>query len=187
MFRCYGYKNSTYMWSNPSDSLEIHITGELHGTPSLSVHPSRRVSSGENVTLLCQSSHQRDSFFLSKEGTAHSLWCLRSVLQDKLYQAKFFMRNVTFAHGGTYKCYSSEDLYPYMLSYPSNLVKLVVSGSSDDPNSLSQEPILTFGECRWPLFWELAPSPGCLQTDSTSKPGWLLCQHRMCLRIQRPS
>lgn len=29
MFRWYGYKNSTYMWSNPSDSLEIHITCEV--------------------------------------------------------------------------------------------------------------------------------------------------------------
>lgn len=80
------------------------------------------------MTLLCQSSRRRDSFLLSKEGTAHSLLYLRSVMQDKLYQAKFFLRNVTFAHGGTYKCYSCEDLYPYMLSYPSNPVELVVSG-----------------------------------------------------------
>ncbi|XP_059109615.1 leukocyte immunoglobulin-like receptor subfamily A member 6 [Peromyscus eremicus] len=27
--RCYGYKNSTYLWSKPSDPLEIHITGEV--------------------------------------------------------------------------------------------------------------------------------------------------------------
>ncbi|XP_057618939.1 leukocyte immunoglobulin-like receptor subfamily B member 3A [Chionomys nivalis] len=143
IFRCYGYKNSTYMWSNPSDSLEIHIAGQLRGIPTLSVLPGSRMSSGEDVTLLCQSSHRRDSFVLSKEGTAHSLLYLRSVLQDKLYQAKFFMRNVTFTHGGTYKCYSSEDLYPYMLSYPSNPVELVVSGSYEDPNSLSEEPIPT--------------------------------------------
>ncbi|KAH0503398.1 Leukocyte immunoglobulin-like receptor subfamily B member 3, partial [Microtus ochrogaster] len=152
IFRCYGYKNSTYMWSNPSDSLEIHIagevaaaTGQLHDTPTLSVLPGSRMSSGEDVTLVCQSSHRRDSFVLSKEGTAHSLLYLRSVLQNKLYQAKFFMRNVTFTHGGTYKCYSSEDLYPYLLSYPSNAVELVVSGSSEDPDSLSKEPIPTFG------------------------------------------
>ncbi|XP_026634093.1 leukocyte immunoglobulin-like receptor subfamily B member 3A [Microtus ochrogaster] len=144
IFRCYGYKNSTYMWSNPSDSLEIHIAGQLHDTPTLSVLPGSRMSSGEDVTLVCQSSHRRDSFVLSKEGTAHSLLYLRSVLQDKLYQAKFFMRNVTFTHGGTYKCYSSEDLYPYLLSYPSNAVELVVSGSSADPDSLSKEPIPTF-------------------------------------------
>ncbi|XP_041911513.1 leukocyte immunoglobulin-like receptor subfamily B member 3A [Arvicola amphibius] len=167
-FRCYGYKNSTYMWSNPSDSLEIHIAGQLPGTPTLSVYPGTRMSSGEDVTLLCQSLHQRDSFLLSKEGTAHSLLYLRSVLQDKLYQAKFFMRNVTFDHGGTYKCYSSKDLYPYMLSYPSKPVELVVSGSPGDPNSFSEEPIPTSSECPWPLSWELAPSPGCLPTDSTS-------------------
>lgn len=29
MFRCYSYKNSTYMWSNPSDSLKIHIADEV--------------------------------------------------------------------------------------------------------------------------------------------------------------
>ena len=102
--------------------------GQLRGTPTLSVLPGSRMSSGEDVTLVCQSLHRRDSFVLSKEGTTHSLLYLRSVLQDKLYQAKFFMRNVTFTHGGTYKCYSSEDLYPYMLSYPSNAVELVVSG-----------------------------------------------------------
>ncbi|XP_075798495.1 leukocyte immunoglobulin-like receptor subfamily B member 3A [Microtus pennsylvanicus] len=145
IFRCYGYKNSTYMWSNPSDSLEIHIAGQFRDTPTLSVLPGSRMSSGEDVTLVCQSSHRRSGFVLSKEGTAHSLLYLRSVLQDKLYQAKFFMRNVTFTHGGTYKCYSSEDLLPHMLSYPSNAVELVVSGSSEDPDFLSEEPIPTFG------------------------------------------
>lgn len=29
MFRCYGYKNSTYMWFNPSDSLKIHNADEV--------------------------------------------------------------------------------------------------------------------------------------------------------------
>ncbi|XP_052616345.1 leukocyte immunoglobulin-like receptor subfamily B member 3-like [Peromyscus californicus insignis] len=89
--RCYGYKNSTYVWSKPSDSLEIHIT----------------------------------------------------VLQAGLYQAKFIKSNVTFIDGGIYKCYGSEDTLPYLSSYPSYPVELVVSGSFEDPDSSSQEPIPT--------------------------------------------
>ncbi|XP_021090979.1 leukocyte immunoglobulin-like receptor subfamily B member 3A isoform X1 [Mesocricetus auratus] len=145
MFRCYGYKNSTYMWSEPSDPLEIHIAGQLKVAPTLLVHPGSIVSSGENVILLCQSWRQMDTFLLSKEGTAHPPLCLRSVLQTGLYQAKFSLTNVTFAYGGTYKCYSSEDSSPYMLSQPSNPVELVVSEFSGDPNSSLQEPIPTYG------------------------------------------
>lgn len=29
VFRCYGYKNITYIWSKPSDPLEIYIAGEV--------------------------------------------------------------------------------------------------------------------------------------------------------------
>ncbi|XP_051063322.1 leukocyte immunoglobulin-like receptor subfamily B member 3A [Phodopus roborovskii] len=145
MFRCYGYKNSSYMWSKPSDPLEIRIAGQLPVTPTLSVHPGPRVSSGESVTLLCQSWRQMDTFLLSKEGTAHPPLCLRSVFQTGLYQAKFSLRNVTFVYGGTYKCYSSKDVLPYMLSKSSNPVELVVSESSEDPNSSSQEPIPASG------------------------------------------
>lgn len=106
----------------------IFSLGQFLVTPTLSVHPGPRVSTGENVTLLCQSQHQMDTFLLSKEGTAAPPLCLRSVLQTGLYQAKFSLRNVTFVYGGTYKCYSSEDLFPYVLSQPSNPVELVVSG-----------------------------------------------------------
>lgn len=69
-----------------------------------------------------------DSFLLSKEGPGHSLQRLRSVLQAGLYQAKFIKNNVTFMDRGIYKCYGSQDTFPYLLSHPSNHVKLVVSG-----------------------------------------------------------
>ncbi|XP_037058108.1 leukocyte immunoglobulin-like receptor subfamily B member 3A isoform X1 [Peromyscus leucopus] len=141
--RCYGYKNSTYVWSKPSDPLEIYITGQVLVTPTLSVSPDHKVSSGANVILLCQSWHQMDSFLLSKEGPAHSLQHLRSVWQAGLYQAKFIKNNVTFTDRGIYKCYGSQDSLPYLLSHPSNHVKLVVSESSEDLNFSSQEPIPT--------------------------------------------
>ncbi|XP_035292759.1 leukocyte immunoglobulin-like receptor subfamily A member 5 [Cricetulus griseus] len=64
-----------------------------------------------------------------------------TVLQTGLYQAKFSLRNVTFVYGGTYKCYSSEDLFPYVLSQPSNPVELVVSEFSANLDSSPQELI----------------------------------------------
>jgi hypothetical protein len=50
--------------SSPSFSLKVLPDG-----PSLSVQPS----TGENVTLLCKSQSQMDTFLLSKEGTADPL------------------------------------------------------------------------------------------------------------------
>ncbi|CAO2627348.1 Leukocyte immunoglobulin-like receptor subfamily B member 3B, partial [Lemmus lemmus] len=89
MFRCYGYKNSTYMWSNPSGSLEIHITGEefensvsLQGIfdnkPCLSVLPRRVVTSGENVTFKCFSQEEYNMFIVIKKGEVHPPLHLRS-------------------------------------------------------------------------------------------------------------
>ncbi|CAO2627342.1 Leukocyte immunoglobulin-like receptor subfamily B member 3, partial [Lemmus lemmus] len=128
-YRCYGsVSHQPYEWSDPSDSLDLKTTGEIYRKPSLLALPAPPIKSGENTPFQCASWERYNGFVLTKEGTAHPLLYLRSVLQDKLYQAKFFMRNVTFAHGGTYKCYGSEDLNPYMLSYLSNPVELVVLG-----------------------------------------------------------
>ncbi|CAO2627347.1 Leukocyte immunoglobulin-like receptor subfamily A member 6, partial [Lemmus lemmus] len=128
-FRCYGYyERTSQMWSMPSETLQLLFAGYLLPKPMLSALTSLVVTSGENTPFQCASWERYNGFVLTKEGTAHPLLYLRSVLQDKLYQAKFFMRNVTFAHGGTYKCYGSEDLNPYMLSYLSNPVELVVLG-----------------------------------------------------------
>ncbi|XP_047384774.1 leukocyte immunoglobulin-like receptor subfamily A member 6 [Sciurus carolinensis] len=69
-YRCYGGHRLSSEWSAPSDPLDILVTGQLPATPSLSVQPGPTVSSGENVTLLCQSRIQWDTFLLVKEGAA---------------------------------------------------------------------------------------------------------------------
>ncbi|XP_077889045.1 putative killer cell immunoglobulin-like receptor like protein KIR3DP1, partial [Ictidomys tridecemlineatus] len=59
--------------------------GQLPVTPSLSVQPGPTVSSGENVTLLCQSQIEMDTFLLCKEGQLTPQQpCLRSELQAPL-------------------------------------------------------------------------------------------------------
>uniref|UniRef100_A0A2R8ZS21 Leukocyte immunoglobulin like receptor B5 n=1 Tax=Pan paniscus TaxID=9597 RepID=A0A2R8ZS21_PANPA len=133
-YRCYGAHNLSPRWSAPSDPLDILIAGLIPDRPSLSVQPGPTVASGENVTLLCQSWRQIDTFFLTKEGAAHPPLCLKSKYQFYKYQAEFSMSPVTSAQGGTYRCYSAIRSYPYLLSSPSYPLELVVSGPSGDPS-----------------------------------------------------
>uniref|UniRef100_A0A8I5TR74 Leukocyte immunoglobulin like receptor B5 n=1 Tax=Pongo abelii TaxID=9601 RepID=A0A8I5TR74_PONAB len=130
----YGGHNLSPRWSAPSDPLDILIAGQIRDIPSLSVQPGPTVASGENVTLLCQSRHQIDTFFLTKEGAAHPPLCLQSKYQSYKYQAEFSMSPVTSAQGGTYRCYSAIRSYPYLLSSPSYPRELMVSGPSGDPS-----------------------------------------------------
>ena len=43
-------------------------------------------------------------------------------------RANFTLRAVTAAHGGTYRCYSSQSAAPHLLSLPSDPLELLVSG-----------------------------------------------------------
>ncbi|KAM6154477.1 leukocyte immunoglobulin-like receptor subfamily A member 6 [Erethizon dorsatum] len=70
-YRCYAGHSLSSEWSAPSDPLDILITGQLPATPSLSVYPGPTVSSGEDVTLLCQSRGLMDTFLLSQEATTN--------------------------------------------------------------------------------------------------------------------
>ncbi|XP_055094835.1 leukocyte immunoglobulin-like receptor subfamily B member 3 isoform X5 [Symphalangus syndactylus] len=127
-YRCYGAHNLSSEWSAPSDPLDIQIAGQIYDTVSLSVQPGPTVASGENVSLLCQSWWQFDTFLLTKKGAAHPPLSLRSKYRAHKYQAEFHMSPVTSAHGGTYKCYGSRSSDPHRLSLPSDPLELMVSG-----------------------------------------------------------
>ncbi|ELK01352.1 Leukocyte immunoglobulin-like receptor subfamily B member 3 [Pteropus alecto] len=91
--------------------------GQLGASPSLTVQLGPTVASGENVALLCQLWHLRDTFLLTKEGSAHPLLRLKAKDRAGLYQAEFSKSPVTSAHGGTYRCYSSHSTFPYLLPH----------------------------------------------------------------------
>ncbi|XP_012384646.2 leukocyte immunoglobulin-like receptor subfamily A member 6 [Dasypus novemcinctus] len=129
-YRCYGGHNDFSKWSAPSEPLDVLITGVFLSTPSLSAQPGHKVSSGENVTLWCESWSRMDIFLLSKEGVADPPLHRRSQHRAHLYLASFTMSPVTSAHGGTYRCYGSRSTSPYLLSQPSAPLELVVSGSA---------------------------------------------------------
>uniref|UniRef100_A0A286XYY7 Ig-like domain-containing protein n=1 Tax=Cavia porcellus TaxID=10141 RepID=A0A286XYY7_CAVPO len=127
-YRCYGGHSLSSEWSAPSDPLDILITGQLPVTPSLWVQPGPTVSTGENVTLLCQSQIPMDTFLLSKEGAADTPLHLRSESRAQQSQAEFFLGAASLSLQGIYRCYGSHDSSPYLLSHPSDTVELVVSG-----------------------------------------------------------
>ncbi|NP_001009055.1 LILRB3 isoform 1 [Pan troglodytes] len=129
-YRCYGAHNLSSEWSAPSDPLDILIAGQFYDTVSLSVQPGPTVASGENVTLLCQSWWQFDTFLLTKEGAAYPPLHLRSKYRAHKYQAEFPVSPVISAHTGTYRCYGSRSSDPYLLSFPSDPLELMVSGPS---------------------------------------------------------
>ncbi|XP_047566305.1 leukocyte immunoglobulin-like receptor subfamily A member 6 isoform X1 [Lutra lutra] len=145
-YTCYGGHNLSSEWSAPSDPLDILLTGQLPYTPSLSVQPGPTVAPGENVTLLCQSRSSVDTFLLSKEGAADPPLHLRSQYRAGQHQAEFSMSPVTSAHRGTYRCYGSSRISPYLLSQPSDPLELLVSEAAgtvsppqnnSDPSSAS--------------------------------------------------
>uniref|UniRef100_A0A8D1VFL2 Ig-like domain-containing protein n=1 Tax=Sus scrofa TaxID=9823 RepID=A0A8D1VFL2_PIG len=130
MFRCYGcLRDKPQVRSPPSDPLELLVSGQLRGTPSLSGNPGPSVATGQNVTLLSWS--PMDTFLLSKEGAAHPLLRLRSQPRAGLFLAEFSMIPVASAHGGTYRCHGSLSSDPYLLSHPSDPLELMVS--AQDP------------------------------------------------------
>ncbi|XP_071460840.1 leukocyte immunoglobulin-like receptor subfamily A member 6 isoform X7 [Marmota flaviventris] len=151
-YRCYGGHSLSPEWSAPSDPLDILVSGLSLGprtrgqagqppvTPSLSVQPGPTVSSGENVTLLCQSWNWMDTFLLCKEGAADPPLRLRAEYRAPWYQAEFSMRAVTSALGGTYRCYGSRSSSPYLLSWPSAPLDLVVSGGPEDQPLTPTDP-----------------------------------------------
>ncbi|XP_022348502.1 leukocyte immunoglobulin-like receptor subfamily A member 6, partial [Enhydra lutris kenyoni] len=126
-YMCYGGHTLSSEWSVPSDPLDILLAGQLPYTPSLSVQPGPTVAPGENVTLLCQSRSSVDTFLLSKEGAADPPLHHRSQYRAGQHQAEFPMSPVTSAHGGTYRCYGSSRISPYLLSQPSDPLELLVS------------------------------------------------------------
>uniref|UniRef100_A0A2K5VN67 Ig-like domain-containing protein n=1 Tax=Macaca fascicularis TaxID=9541 RepID=A0A2K5VN67_MACFA len=152
-YRCSGAHNLSSEWSAPSDPLDILIADPWQTL--ISVQPGPTVASGENVTLLCQSSWQFHAFLLTQAGAADAHLHLRSMYKYPKYQAEFPMSPVTSAHAGTYRCYGSHSSDSYLLSVPSDPLELVVSGPSGGPSSPTTGPTST---CAGPEDQPLNPT-----------------------------
>nr|XP_042122596.1 leukocyte immunoglobulin-like receptor subfamily B member 3 [Peromyscus maniculatus bairdii] len=143
---CYGAHNLSSEWSASSDTLDILISGQLPFTPFLSVKPNSTVHPGDNVTLLCWSRESVNTFILYKEEAVYQPQRLKSKFQDQHFQAEFSVSAVTSAISGSYRCYGSRNSSPFLLSYASAPVELIVSGSIGASSPPPSRPMTSAGK-----------------------------------------
>uniref|UniRef100_A0A8I5R2D4 Ig-like domain-containing protein n=1 Tax=Papio anubis TaxID=9555 RepID=A0A8I5R2D4_PAPAN len=138
-YRCYGYDSrSPYVWSLPSDLLELLVPG-VSKKPSLSVQPGPVVAPGEKLTLQCGSDAGYDRFALYKEGERDFLQRPGRQPQAGLSQANFTLGPVRGSHGGQYRCSGAHNLSSEW-SAPSDPLDILIAGQIPDRPSLSVQP-----------------------------------------------
>ncbi|XP_052616352.1 leukocyte immunoglobulin-like receptor subfamily B member 3 [Peromyscus californicus insignis] len=103
IFQCYSNDlNRPQVWSEPSDPLELLLSGNLH-KPTIKAEPGSVIASRSAVTIWCQGSLDAEIYVLHKEGSPESWGTQPAEKPDN--KAKFSIPSVTQQHGGKYRCY----------------------------------------------------------------------------------
>ncbi|XP_022347571.1 leukocyte immunoglobulin-like receptor subfamily A member 6 isoform X1 [Enhydra lutris kenyoni] len=138
-FRCYGYySNTPQVWSDPSDPLELLVSG-VSEKPSLLTQQDPVVTSGQRLTLQCHSDVGYNRFALSKEGAPDLPRRLGRQTQPGLSRANFYLGLVRPSHGGRYTCYGGHNLSSEW-SAPSDPLDILLAGQLPYTPSLSVQP-----------------------------------------------
>ncbi|KAL6093838.1 hypothetical protein STEG23_008205 [Scotinomys teguina] len=142
-FRCYSFnKNRPQLWSEPSDPLELLVSGTLH-KPTIKAEPGSLVTYGSAVTIWCQGTLDSEIYVLYKEESQKPLGTQSPETPGA--KARFTIPSVTRQHGGQYRCYCYSSAG---WTERSDTLELVVTGiySYDKPSlSVLPSPVVTSG------------------------------------------
>ncbi|XP_040834169.1 leukocyte immunoglobulin-like receptor subfamily B member 3 [Ochotona curzoniae] len=133
VYRCYSFSSSSpYLWSAPSDPLQLVVTGTFP-KPSIWAKPGPVVAMGSSVTIWCQATRQAEVYRLYKDGAfLEETWAQ----QDSTHRAGFLIGPANSYSAGQYHCdYQAS----FRISQASDILIVVVTGLYRAP-SLSAQP-----------------------------------------------
>uniref|UniRef100_A0A8C3P8E4 Ig-like domain-containing protein n=1 Tax=Chrysemys picta bellii TaxID=8478 RepID=A0A8C3P8E4_CHRPI len=125
----YHSRSEPFGVSYPSDPVELVVRGEGPGSAS-----PGGVALGGAVTIRCRGWYQNVRFLLYKDGNPNAV----QYAEPAGDLAEFPISNVSRRDAGSYSCYYHHKWYPFIWSYPSDPVELVVAG--EGPGSVSPIP-----------------------------------------------
>ncbi|XP_036008673.1 paired-Ig-like receptor A1 isoform X4 [Mus musculus] len=103
IFRCYSYdRNRPYVFSAPSESVELLVSGNLQ-KPTIKAEPGSVITSKRAMTIWCQGNLDAEVYFLHNEKSQKTQ--STQTLQEPGNKGKFFIPSVTQQHAGQYRCY----------------------------------------------------------------------------------
>ncbi|XP_049988539.1 leukocyte immunoglobulin-like receptor subfamily B member 3 isoform X4 [Alexandromys fortis] len=138
-FRCYGrYTNSTHVWSEASDPLEIHVSG-LSKKPSLLIHKGPLLTPGEKLIFKCSSEISYDRFALFKTGGSGLTQASVHQSQDGDFHANFTLGSVNSSIAGQYRCLGAHSS-SFEWSAPSDPLDILITGYPAVAPNLSVHP-----------------------------------------------
>ncbi|XP_039374571.1 leukocyte immunoglobulin-like receptor subfamily B member 2 [Mauremys reevesii] len=128
----YHSRSEPFTMSYPSNPVELVVRDRSLSKPSISLSPTGVTAPGADVTIRCQGQRQDVRFFLHKAGDLNP----QRHMDPAGAGAEFRIPSVGRQHGGSYSCSYRPRSQPFISSYASSSVELVVADEGPGSTAL---------------------------------------------------